>query len=44
MITTPGTFWLYAIFMIFGWLFVYLTVPETAGKSLEEIRELFIEN
>ena len=44
MITTAGTFWLYAVFMIFGWLFVYLMVPETAGKSLEEIQELFLLN
>ncbi|CAG8643469.1 10313_t:CDS:10, partial [Funneliformis mosseae] len=41
MITTSGTFWLYASFMIFGWIFIYLMVPETAGKSLEEIQELF---
>ncbi|CAG8450701.1 15539_t:CDS:10 [Dentiscutata erythropus] len=42
LITISGTFWMYGVFMIIGWLFVYLMVPETAGKSLEEIQELFL--
>ncbi|RIB15425.1 general substrate transporter [Gigaspora rosea] len=42
LITASGTFWMYSIFMILGWLFVYFMVPETAGKSLEEIQELFL--
>ncbi|RIA98920.1 transporter-domain-containing protein [Glomus cerebriforme] len=41
LITTTGTFWLYALFMIYGWFFVYFMVPETAGFSLEEIQKLF---
>ncbi|CAB4460297.1 unnamed protein product [Rhizophagus irregularis] len=41
IITTTGTFWLYAIFMIFSWFFIYFMVPETAGLSLEEIQGLF---
>ncbi|CAG8449233.1 12134_t:CDS:10 [Dentiscutata erythropus] len=36
------TFWLYAVFMIIGWLFVYFLLPETSKKSLEEIRKLFL--
>ncbi|GBB89120.1 hypothetical protein RclHR1_01580021 [Rhizophagus clarus] len=41
LITTTGTFWLYAIFMIFSWVFIYFMVPETSGISLEEIKGLF---
>ena len=37
IIGTPGTFWLYSIIGIFAWVFVYFLVPETKGKSLEEI-------
>ncbi|UPG88105.1 sugar porter family MFS transporter [Luteibacter aegosomaticola] len=31
------TFWLYAVISVFALAFVYFLVPETAGKSLEEI-------
>lgn len=37
LIGTPGTFWLYSIIGIIAWVFVYFLVPETKGKSLEEI-------
>lgn len=37
LIGTPGTFWLYGIIGIVAWVFVYFLVPETKGKSLEEI-------
>ncbi|CAJ0905367.1 9078_t:CDS:2, partial [Entrophospora sp. SA101] len=40
-ITISGTFWLYALLMTFGWFFVYFMVPETSGRSLEEITEDF---
>lgn len=30
-----STFLLYAVFVFFGWFFVYFKVPETKGKSLE---------
>ncbi|KAF9208078.1 myo-inositol transporter [Haplosporangium sp. Z 27] len=40
-ITATGTFWLYAVILIFAWLFVYFLVPETAGLDLEAIQELF---
>ncbi|KAF9175982.1 myo-inositol transporter [Mortierella sp. AD011] len=40
-ITATGTFWLYAVILVFAWLFVYFLVPETAGLDLEAIQELF---
>ena len=36
-ITPTGMFWLYGFFGIIGILFVYRTVPETKGWTLEEI-------
>ena len=37
IIGAPGTFWFYSIIGIMAWVFVYFLVPETKGKSLEEI-------
>ncbi|QVL57444.1 MAG: sugar porter family MFS transporter [Simkaniaceae bacterium] len=34
-----GTFWLYGIIGFLGLFFIWLRVPETKGKSLEEIEE-----
>jgi hypothetical protein len=33
----PATFWLYAVVSIGTWLFAFFLVPETKGRSLEEI-------
>ena len=33
----PATFWLYGVVSIGAWFFAYLLVPETKGRSLEEI-------
>merc|ERR1712146_132594 len=33
-----GVFWAYAFFSCVGVVFVYLCVPETSGRSLEEIQ------
>ncbi|CAG8447194.1 7246_t:CDS:10 [Dentiscutata erythropus] len=41
IITVPGTFWMFAMFTILTWWFVYLFIPETAGRSLEEIQKMF---
>lgn len=37
LITLSGTFWLFAVLGIGAWVFVYKLVPETKGKTLEEI-------
>jgi SP family galactose:H+ symporter-like MFS transporter len=34
-----GTFWLYGVIAVGAWVFFYLLVPETKGKSLEQIEE-----
>jgi facilitated trehalose transporter len=36
-----GTFWLYSFVCLCSCFFVYFLVPETKGKSLTEIEELF---
>ncbi len=33
----PGTFWLYALVGIGAWIFAFVLVPETKGRTLEEI-------
>src|ERR1700730_13985026 len=33
----PVTFWLYGVVSIGAWFFAYFLVPETKGRSLEEI-------
>jgi MFS family permease len=35
------TFWLYAVLAIASWLFSYYLVPETKGRTLEEIEQSF---
>jgi sugar porter (SP) family MFS transporter len=38
-ITETGTFWLYGVFGLIGILFFFRVVPETKGRSLEDIEE-----
>jgi MFS transporter, SP family, arabinose:H+ symporter len=38
---SAGTFWLYAVICVAGFFFIHRKLPETKGKSLEQIeREL----
>ncbi|MBS2210698.1 sugar porter family MFS transporter [Carboxylicivirga mesophila] len=34
-----GTFWLYGLICVAGWVFIYRKLPETKGKTLEELEE-----
>ncbi|KAJ2871259.1 hypothetical protein FB639_004498 [Coemansia asiatica] len=40
VVTLPGVFWLYAGLLIFAVASVYWAIPETTGKTLEEITVL----
>ncbi|KAE8662279.1 Polyol transporter 5 [Hibiscus syriacus] len=40
-ITIGGAFFLFAGFAAVGWMFFYVCLPETRGKTLEEIEGLF---
>ena len=35
----PGTFWIFGSLSILTWFFIYYMVPETKGRSLEEIEK-----
>lgn len=39
--TITGTFWLYAGFSTVGMIFLCFCLPETKGKSLEEVEGIF---
>ncbi|XP_061730129.1 facilitated trehalose transporter Tret1-like [Cydia pomonella] len=41
VLTSAGTFWMYACFCALAFFFVLFMVPETKGKSLAEIEEHF---
>ena len=41
MLNASGTFWLYAIICMVGFLFILKKLPETKGKSLEEVEAFF---
>ncbi|KAH8882153.1 putative MFS quinate transporter [Thozetella sp. PMI_491] len=40
-ITPKGTFWCFAVVTLLGALWVWVSVPETAGRSLENMDRLF---
>jgi SP family sugar porter-like MFS transporter len=37
LLGASGTFWLYGVICVGGFIFIYRKLPETKGKSLEEI-------
>ncbi len=39
LLNASGTFWLYGIICVFGFWFIIRKLPETKGKSLEEIEK-----
>jgi MFS transporter, SP family, galactose:H+ symporter len=41
MIGPTRTFWLYGLFAIAAWIFSYFRVPETKGRTLEEIEQFW---
>ena len=40
-ITIGGTFFLYAGFALVSWVFFYFLLPETRGRTLEDMEGLF---
>ena len=42
MLNASGTFWLYGIICVFGFWFILKKLPETKGKSLEEIEHQLV--
>ena len=42
LLNASGTFWLYGTICIFGFWFIFRRLPETKGKSLEEIERVLI--
>lgn len=38
-----GTFWIYAAICVFGFVFIFYRLPETKGKTLEEIEQELVD-
>ena len=41
LVSRAGAFLVYASFSAIGWIFLFLLLPETKGKTLEDIEDLF---
>jgi hypothetical protein len=44
LLDASGTFWLYGFICLSGFLFILKKLPETKGKSLEEIEKSSLPN
>jgi len=42
LLNASGTFWLYGLICVIGFWFISIRLPETKGKSLEEIENEFV--
>lgn len=42
LLKASGTFWLYGFICVLGFWFIFTRLPETKGKSLEEIEDEFV--
>ena len=40
---SSGTFWLYAAICVAGFVFIFFKLPETKGKTLEQIERELVE-
>ena len=40
---SAGTFWLYAVVCVLGFIFIFAKLPETKGKTLEEIEKQLVD-
>lgn len=43
LLGASGTFWLYGVICVAGFIFIYKKLPETKGKSLEEIEHEIVQ-
>jgi hypothetical protein len=41
LLKASGTFWLYGVICVLGFVFILKKLPETKGRSLEEIEKDF---
>lgn len=42
-IGSASTYWLFALFCVIGWIWIYYWVLETKGRSLEQVRQIWME-
>jgi MFS family permease len=40
---SSGTFWLYAVICVCGFTFIFFKLPETKGRTLEEIEKNLVD-